>query len=69
MTRGMLITFVALAIMFCTTFLFVANLRHVARDTAQTLRAVTTRSRQTGQLWPNLAFAGLWVLIFVTCYA
>ncbi|ANT59973.1 hypothetical protein AYJ57_06085 [Salipiger sp. CCB-MM3] len=61
-------TLLAIMILAATTFLLLGNLRGVAADTYQALAGATARTRDRGLLIPRLAFAALWLLIFVLGY-
>ncbi|SDG68488.1 hypothetical protein [Alloyangia pacifica] len=61
-------TLLALTILAATSALVLGNIRIVASDTFRALANATSRARASGTLGPKLAFAGLWLLIFLLGY-
>ena len=64
----MLWSVLALMILVASTMLILSNLRIVVQDIVQVLVASVTGARFANQLSANLAFAALWLLIFVLSY-
>ncbi|MBE9638948.1 hypothetical protein [Salipiger mangrovisoli] len=61
-------TLLALTILVATSVLVLGNIRVVASDTYRALASATSRARASGTLGAKLAFAVLWLLIFLLGY-
>ncbi|MFW2589163.1 hypothetical protein [Sagittula sp. SSi028] len=60
----MMITMLALLVLFASALLVLANLRVVVGDTFDALRSCARRSYAAGLMPQRAAFAVLWLLIF-----
>ncbi|WP_226622225.1 hypothetical protein [Alloyangia pacifica] len=61
-------TLLALTILLATSVLVLGHIRVVATDTYNALASATSRARASGTLRAKLAFAVLWLLIFLLGY-
>lgn len=61
-------TLIALAIALASVLLMLGGLRLAAQDAFAMLSKATAQARHTGELMPRMAFATLWIMIFVLSY-
>ncbi len=64
-----MMSIVAIAVLSVTTLLVLGNLRAVSHDTVEAVTLASQRLRQSGSVWPRVAFGLLWLLIFALSFA